>query len=439
MLAQTLAAFAQPQGSVIDQVAAVVGAKVVLKSDIESQYHQYLQQGNYGDSTLRCKILDQLMLNKLLLNQAILDSVEVTEDQVSQKIDQNMNYYIQQIGSVEKLEQYYGKSLPELKEEFTPLVRDQLRIQQMQSKITKNVSASPLDVKLFYESIPKDSLPLVNTELEYAQIVHEIPVSVLQKEEARKQLEELRNRILKGEDFSTLAVLYSQDKESAKQGGELGFVNRGDLVPEFEAVAFRLKNTSQISEIVETKYGYHIIQLIERRGEKINVKHILIKPGSTADDLTDPQLLMDSVATAIREGKLTFSAAAEKFSDDTDSKLNGGIAANPSTGAVRFEADQVDPTILFQLDKLNVGEISNPMLVTTKEGKQAYRILKLHNRTAPHKLNLTEDYQRLQEITLNQKQGKALEDWKNKKKQVTYIRIADEYKNCDVVKYWTVN
>lgn len=439
LIAGTLSAFAQPQGVIIDQVAAVVGAKIVLKSDIESQYQQFIQQGNYGDSTLRCKILDQMMLNKLLLNQALLDSIEVTDDQVSQKIDQNMGYYIQQLGSAEKLEQYYGKSIPELKEEFRPLVRDQLRVQQMQSKVTKNVSSSPLDVKLFYESIPKDSLPLVNTEVEYAQIVREIPTSTEQKAEARKQLEDLRNRILKGEDFSTLAVLYSQDKESAKQGGELGFVNRGDLVPEFEAAAFRLKNAAQLSDIIETKYGFHIIQLIERRGEKINVKHILVKPGSSAADLTAPQLLMDSIATAIRDGKLTFGAAAEKFSDDTDSKLNGGIVANPSTGTVRFEADQVDPTVLFQLDKLSVGEISNPMLITTREGRQAYRILKLNNRTQPHKLNLIDDYQRLQEITLSQKQAKTLEDWKNKKKLVTYIRVADEYKTCEEVKDWIVN
>ena len=432
----SLPTFAQPSGSVIDQVAAVVGGKVVLKSDIESQYHQYITQGNYADSTLKCKILDQLMLNKLLLNQALLDSIVVTDDQVSQKIDQNMGYYIQQIGSAEKLEAYYGNSIPELKEEFRPLVKDQLLTQQMQQKVTKNVAASPYDVKLFYDNIPKDSLPLINIEVEYSQIVRDIPISAVQKADARKQLEDLRNRIVKGEDFSTLALLYSQDKESAKQGGELGFLNRGDLVPEFEAVAFRLKNSSQVSDMVETKFGYHIIQLIERRGEKINVRHILIKPGSTAEDLTAPMQLMDSVAIVIRAGKLTFAVAAEKFSDDSDSKLNGGIVANPSTGAVRFEADQVDPTISFQLDKLNVGEISNPMLITTKEGQQAYRILKLNNRTQPHKLNLTEDYQHLQEITLNEKQGKAVEDWKNKKRLMTYIRVADEYKACDEMKAW---
>lgn len=437
--ALSLTAGAQPQGTMVDQVAAVVGGKIVLRSDIESQYRQYLQQGNYADSSLRCKILDQLMLNKLLLNQSQLDSIEVTDDQVSQKIEQNMSYYIQQIGSAEKLEAYYGKSLPELKEEFRPMVKDQLLIQQMQQKVTKNIAASPLDVKLFYESIPKDSLPLVNTEVEYAQIVLNIPISAEQKSVARNRVEELRSRILKGEDFNALATLYSMDKESAKQGGDLGFMNRGDLVPEFEAVAFRLKNTSQVSEVVETKFGYHVIQLVERRGERINVKHILITPGNDASDLTAPQLLMDSVAKEIQSGKLMFSDAAEKFSDDTDSKLNGGIVANPSTGAVRFETDQVDPTILFQLDKLTVGEISNPMLITTREGKQAYRILKLNNRTQPHKMNLIEDYQRLQEMALNDKQNKVLVEWKDKKRVTTYVRIAEEYQNCEEIKDWVVN
>ena len=430
----------QSYGQTLDQVAAVVGSKIVLKSEIEQQNHQYLmQQGYYGETDIRCKILDQLMLNKLLLNQAILDSIEVTDDQVNQKIDQNLNYFIRQLGSAERLEEYYGKSIPELKEEFKPVVKEQLLAQQMQANVTKNISASPLDVKNFFQNIPPDSLPLINAEVEYAQIIKNIPIGEDKKQDAKSQLENIRQRILKGEDFGTLAFLYSQDKESAKQNGELGFVNRGDLVPEFEAASFRLKNTTDISDIVETKFGYHIIQLIERRGEKINVRHILVKPVNSSDDLVATQQLMDSILTLIKTGDLKFSAAAEKFSDDSDTKLNGGIVANPSTGAIRFETSQVDPSILFQLDKLDVGQVSNPMLITTNEGDQAYRILKLNARSLPHKLNMSDDYQRLQEITLNNKQQKALDNWKNKKKVVTYIRLADEYKNCEELKSWTVN
>ena len=221
---------------------------------------------------MRCKILDQLLLNKLLLNQAKIDSLTVTDDQINQKIENNLSYYIQQLGSVEKLEAFYGKSIPEVKEEFKPLIRDQLLAQQMQGKVTKGIAASPADVKAFFESVPKDSLPLVNAEVEFGQIIHNVAVSEEQKKDAYQKLTDIRNRILKGEEFSTLAILYSADKESAKQGGELGFVNRGDLVPEFAAVAFRLKNKTEISEIVETPFGYHIMQLIERRGEKINVR-----------------------------------------------------------------------------------------------------------------------------------------------------------------------
>ena len=430
---------AQEKLAIIDQVAAVVGSKTVLKSEIDQQNHQFIQQGNYTDSKLPCKILDQLMLNKLLLNQAIIDSIEITDDQVNQKIDQNLSYFIKQLGSPERLEEYYGKSIPELKEEFKPVVKEQLLAQQMQGKVTKNISASPLDVKNFFLSIPSDSLPLINTEVEYSQIVRNITISQEKKKEAKTQLENIRQRIVKGEDFGTLAFLYSQDKESAKQNGELGFVNRGDLVPEFEAVSFRLKNSNDVSEIVETKYGYHIIQLIERRGEKINVRHILIKPANSSSDLISTQELMDSIAVAIRSGSLKFSDAVEKISNDNDTRLNGGIVANPSNGAIRFETSEIDPSILFQLDKLELGEVSNPVLISTAEGSQAYRILKLNARTLPHKLNINNDYQRLQDMTLNSKQSKAMEAWKNKKKAITYIRISEEYMNCDQLKSWSNN
>jgi peptidyl-prolyl cis-trans isomerase SurA len=427
---------AQPSANIIDQVAAVVGSKIVLKSEIEQQYQQYIQQGNYGDPKLKCRILDQLMLTRLLLNQAILDSVEITDDEVNQKIEQNLSYYISQIGSVERLEEFYGKSVPELKEEFRPVVKDQLLAQKMQGTVTKGISASPLDVREYFESINKDSLPLINAEIEYSQILKNVPVTDERKKEAREQLEAIRERILKGEDFGTLAFLYSADKESAKQNGELGFVNRNDLVPEFAAAAFRMKNTSDVSDIIETKFGFHILQLIERRGEKINVRHILIKPSVKPDDVVATQLLMDSVLREIRSGNLKFADAAERFSDDADSKLNSGIVANPSSGAVRFQSNEVEPGILFQLDKLEVGELSNPMLITTAEGGQAYRILKLNARTAPHPLNMTDDYQRLQEITLSNKQVKALNDWKNKKKILTYINISEDYRNCENLNSW---
>jgi peptidyl-prolyl cis-trans isomerase SurA len=430
--------FSQTSGNIVDQIVGVVGNNIVLKSEVESQYAQLIAQGNPDDANLKCRILDQLLLNKLLLHQANIDSLTVDDSQVNQKIESNLSYFIQQIGSVEKLEQYYGKSVAELKEEFKPLIREQLLAQQMQSKVTKGISSSPSDVKTFFNKIPKDSLPYVNAEMEYAQIIHYVPVSEAQKKEAKDKLKSIRDRIVNGEDFSTLAVLYSQDIESAKQGGELGFVNRGDLVPEFSAAAFKLKNNIEISEIIESPFGYHIIQLIERRGEKINVRHILLRAVTQAEDLVSAQLFSDSIANLIRVNKFSFNEAAEKFSDDTETKMSGGNVINPTTGATKFESDQVDPNVLFAIDKMAVGEVSSATLITTRDGKQAYRILKLMSRSEPHQMNLTDDYPKLQELTLNEKQNTALQTWKNKKVATTYVRITEEYQACEPLKDWII-
>jgi peptidyl-prolyl cis-trans isomerase SurA len=431
--------FSQTSGNIVDQIVGVVGNNIVLKSEVESQYEQLIGQGTPDAADLKCRILDQLLLNKLLLHQANIDSLVVEESQVNQKIESNLSYFIQQIGSVEKLEQYYGKSIAEVKEEFKPLIREQLLAQQMQSKVTKGVSSSPADVKTFFNKIPSDSLPYVNAELEYAQIVHYVPVSDAQKREAKDKLKTIRDRIISGEDFSTLAVLYSQDIESAKQGGELGFVNRGDLVPEFSAAAFKLKSNVEISEIIESPFGYHIIQLIERRGEKINVRHILLRAVTQAEDLVSAQSFSDSIAYLIRANSIKFNEAAEKFSDDTETKMSGGNVINPANGSTKFESDQLDPNVLFAIDKMAVGEVSSATLITTRDGKQAYRILKVMSRSEPHQMNLTDDYPKLQELTLSEKQNTTLQTWKNKKVATTYVRIAEEYQTCDTLKDWFIN
>jgi len=424
---------AQP-GTVVESIDAVVGNKIILKSDVEAAYQQFIAQGNYGSSLIRCQVLDQLLLNKLLLHQAAIDSVDVTDAQVQGELDSRMSYYIQQIGSEQKLEEYYNKSIPEIKEEFRPLIKDQLQIRAMQSKIAKNASASPAEVKAFFESIPADSLPYINAELEYAQISKNIPVSETEKDAVKEKLESYRERILKGEDFSTLAILYSQDG-SAKTGGELGFTNRGELVPEFEAAAFKLK-AGEVSEIVETKFGFHIIQMIERRGDQINVRHILIKPQVSEADIRKAGAYMDSIAGLIRSGEITFVEAAQRFSDDADTRYNGGNVLNPQTGNTRFEPDQVDPTIFFILDKLTPGEFSMPAIAQTPEGDNLYRMLLLRSRTSPHKANLTDDYQRLQQTAVMSKQNKIMEDWVQKKKKTTFIKISEDYSNCDNLKYW---
>jgi len=424
---------AQPE-QIIDQVAAVIGNKILLKSEIETQYQQIVEQGNTPGEDLKCRITDQLLINKLLLNQAILDSIEVSEGQVDNELDRRINYMVNQIGSEARLEEYYEKSIIEIRDEFKPLIKEQLLVQTMQHNVTKDITTSPADVRDFFASIPPDSLPFINAEMEYSQIVINVPVSAEEKQNVKDKLEGYRQRVEKGEDFATLAILYSQDG-SSRNGGELGFVNRGDLVPEFESAAFKLRK-GEVSEIVETKFGFHIIQLIERRGEQINVRHILIKPNFGVADINRTFAKADSIYQLIKSDSLKFSDAAQRFSDDNESRYNGGNVVNQKSGTTRFEADEVDPAVFFQLEKMNVGEISAPIQSLSAEGNTAFRILYLKIRSAPHQANLTTDYQRIQQATLTEKENKALNEWVSRKKNITFVQVAEELKTCPNLQYW---
>lgn len=429
--------YAQKSDTVIDQIIGIVGNKIILQSDLEAQYQQYLAQGHYKDESAKCDVLDQLLLTKLLIHYANIDSVTVSDAQVEGEIEKRIAYFTEQFnGSTEKLEEYYQKSIPEIKDEFRPLVKEQLLAQTMQQKIIGKASASPADVKAYFNSIPKDSLPYINSELEYGEIAFKIAVSDEEKNKVKARLEEIRTRLLKGEDFATLAILYSQDAGSAKNGGELGFVPRGQFVPEFEAIAYKLKK-GEISPIIETKFGYHVVQLIDRRGETINVRHILLKPEVSNKDLLATKAKADSIAFDIRSGKMKFEDAAIQFSDADDSKNNGGNVVNPATGNTRFEANQVDAMVFFQLDKLKEGEVSNPALITSREGTQYYKIFLLKKRTQPHVANLTDDYQRIQQAALSHKQAKLMDDWIVRKRKSTYVRIDPEYSHCEEIKKWS--
>lgn len=417
------------QGQVVDEIIAIVGGNVILKSNVESEYIRYLAQGNYHNDEVKCQIFRQLLLNELLLNQAILDSLEIPDSQIESELDRRLRFFINQIGSQEKLEEYYKKSIIEIKDDFKDVIREQLLIQKMQSEITKDIKATPADVKDFFNKTPPDSLPYINEEIEISQIVRIPPVNEQEKSSVKQKLEELRQRVIKGEDFSTLAILYSQDESSARKGGELGFVNRGELVPEFEAAAFSLKNTKEISNIIETKYGFHIIQLVERRGEQINVRHILLKPKILEADLVLARNFLDSISVLIKKDSLSFSEAAQKFSDDIETKNNGGLLINPQTGTTKFEPGQLDPTLFFQIDKLKINQVSAPMLMQTSDGKQAYRLLIVKSRTQPHRANIKEDYQNIQNIVLLYKQNEVLNNWVKKRRKTTFIQINREYLN----------
>jgi len=425
----------QPEKTVVDEIVAVVGQNIVLQSDIEVQYANYISQGAPVNDETKCIILEELLFQTLLLNQAEVDSVDIADSQVEGELERRLRFFIQQIGSEKKLEDYYNKSIEEIKEEFRDLIKDQMMIQQMQAQITSSVKVTPAEVKNYFNSIPTDSLPFINSEVEIAQIVINAPVSPEAREIAREKIMELKERVIKGESFSTMAVLYSEDPGSSKKGGELGYMGRGELVSEFAGVAFKLKGT-KVSEIVETKYGFHIMQLIDRKGEKVNVRHILIKPKTDNTDLLKAKAKLDSIKTLIENDTLSFSEAAVKFSQDEFSKNSNGNIMNPQSGNNSFEMDQLDPSIFFIIDKMKPGDISEPIPYTTMEGKQAYRIIKLKTRTEPHVANLKDDYHRIQSAALTNKQNEAINEWITKKVKNTYIRLNEGYTSCSFTNPW---
>ncbi len=425
---QPLTAFAQ-EGTMIDQVVAVVGKHIILESDLENQYLQERMQGEIQGSkaTNKCRILEDALFQKLLLNQAELDSVEVTEAQIDQEMDSRLRYFIAQIGSQEAFEEYYGKSIPEFKAEFREEVRKILMVGEVMRGLDATIDVTPSEVRAFFKSIPKDSLPLVNSEVTIGQIVKIPPVSLEQKLAVKDKLRDLRNRVLQGENFATLAILYSEDPGSASKGGELGLYGRGELYPEFEAIAFKLE-PGEVSEIVETPAGFHIIQMIERKGEYVNARHILMRAKVAPEDLQVARDLLDSVAILIRAEEITFDEAVLQYSDDPG-KNNGGFLINFNSGTIKFEVNELDPNVSFVVDKLDVGEISNPVPMQTEDGEDAFRLLYLRTRTLPHRANLEEDYNRIQFWAMGDKKSRSYKEWAQKKVKKTYIKIIDKYRN----------
>ena len=427
------------QSQVIDKVVAVVGKNIIMQSDIEEQYMQYRLQGGVkgSASSIRCEILEDLLFRKLMLNQAELDSIEVTDEQVEQEMEYRIRYYVSQIGSQEKLEKYYNKTMKEIRDELRTMIKDQKLIEEVQRNIVSGISATPGDVREFYKSIPKDSIPMVSAQYEIAQLVKKPPITLDEKLAVKDRLYGLRNRILKGERFSTLALLYSEDPGSAKKGGELGFQGRGELVPEFEAAAFALKD-GEISEVIETEYGYHILQLIERRGDYVNVRHILLTVKVSPEALQTAYNELDSIANLIRNDSITFDEAVKKFSDEDD-KVNGGYLVNPNTGSTLFAAEDLDQQVSVVINKLQVGEVSNPVPMKTKNDKDAYRLLIIKKKTTPHKANLKDDYALIQQWTMQKLRQDAINKWIKAKSTKAYVKINDDYCGCDFQFDWKIN
>jgi peptidyl-prolyl cis-trans isomerase SurA len=427
------------QEVVIDRVIAVVGVNPILQSELETQYQQMVTAQEETNENSRCKLLDELLYQKLLLAQAQKDSLDVSESQIEQELDRRMNYYLQQFGSEERFTAFYGKSVDDYKNDLKDNVKNILLSQQMQSKITSDITVTPSEVRTFYNSIPEDSIPFINAEVEVGQIVKKPQVSAQAKKDAKEKIEGIRKKIVKGESsFTAMAALYSEDPGSASKGGVYEGIQRGQFVPEWDAWAFKLK-PNEISDVFETVYGYFIVQLIERRGNEVDARSLLITPKVDIDGMIKAKLSLDTIYSHVSSDSIAFNQAAAKYSDDEESKNNGGVIVNPYNGTTRFQMDelgQMDQTVAFAIDKLKVGEFTKPMPMTGRDGKQAYRVVYLRNRTVPHRANLTDDYQKMQGVALNKKQQEAINNWIKKKSVNTYIHITDDYKNCTFSHKW---
>ena len=421
---------------VIDKIVAKVDNQIILKSEVEISYLQFMRspeaQMMQSPDDVKCRVLESLIINKMLLARAVMDSVTVDKELIYEQLNRRMDYFVQQFGTVAKLESYYSKSIDQLKEELYPQIRDQMVTQKMQDNITAGVVITPNDVKKFYKNLPVDSLPYFSSEVEIGQIVRLPEINPQDKLLFKAQLEDIRRRIISGEDFCRLAKEYSQDPVSAVNCGEIGFFKKGDLVPEYEAAANQLQ-PGQTSGIVESQYGYHIIQLIERRDNTYNTRHILIKPAATSKDLVYPTAFLDSIRTLILQGTLPFAKAAKLYSADKETSFNGGMFASPESGSTRISQEDIQPAVFFVIDTMTVGDISLPTKFVMADGSEAVRILYYKNKIPAHQANLKDDYQKIYAAALEEKRNNAVNQWFDKTKSQVYINIDDEYKQCEIL------
>ena len=417
----------------IDKIIAIIGDEIVLRSEVENQYLQYISQGVTSNEELRCEILEDLMTQKLLIFSCKQDSISVTKEEIEQEVETRVNYYVDQIGSIEKVEQYFEKDIYQIKKVLSELVEDQFLIQRMQSSITKDVKITPFDVNEFYEKMDKSELPLIEDRYKLSQIIVKPKMSEDQINKLTDRLNAFRKRVLNGEDFKVLAALYSDDPGSANNGGEIGFVSRGTFVPEFEKVAFRLKK-GEVSEIVKTNFGYHIIQLIERRGDQVNVRHILLKPKYSSTSLQNVRLRIDSIYNKIKNNEISFSQAIKTYSDD-DTKNNNGLLINPSNGSSTYTIAELGSSIKYLIEGLNEDDFTKPVKVESNEGS-IYRILNVVEKISSHTANLDLDYDFFQTQALNFKKQEKLDEWIEKRIKNTYVELKEIDKNCKSSYKW---
>ncbi len=419
------------QDVVIDKIVAKVDDFIILKSDLEKAYLEYLSRGEFRGTNARCQILENLVVNKMLVAKSLIDSVEVADEEVQAMLGQKIDYLVSQLGTVEELEQYYGKTMEQFEEELFDLEKEKLIIQRMQGEITTGMKVSPAEVKRFYNNIPKDSLPYFSTEVTAAQIVKTPKAGKEQIDKAREKLNDIRARIVAGESFEALARQYSEDPGSGSKGGQLPFFKRGDLAPEFEATAMTMK-PGELSRPVKTDFGLHLIELQERRGNTFRSRHILLIPKPSQKDIQESKDFLDSLRREILRDSISFEDAAKEYSDDQMTSDNGGFFTDQA-GSSRVPIDQLDPTIFFTLDTMQVGNVSKPIEFQQPDGSTSFRLLYYKDKVPPHQANLKQDYQRIARATLESKKAKILNEWFESARGDVYIEIDPEYNSCNLL------
>ena len=424
------------QDNVIDEVVWVVGDEAILKSDVESERLNAQYEGRKFDGDPYCIIPEQLAVQKLFLHQAAIDSIEVSEQEVIGQVERRTNWLIEQVGgSKEKLEEYYNKTSTQIREMLRENIRDGLTVQKMQQHIVGEIKITPAEVRRYFKDLPQDSIPFVPTQVEVQIVTLEPKIPLEEVERVKKTLRDYTDGINSGKmSFATYARFYSEDPGTARRGGELGFMGKGELVPEYANVAFNLQDPNKVSKIVETEFGFHIIQLIEKRGDRINTRHILLKPKVEEKDLEAALVRLDSIADDIRNQKFTFDDAATYISQDKDTKNNHGLMANKNTGTARFEMQdlaQDSQEVAKMVENMNVGEISRAFTMINDKGKEVCAIVKLKSRINGHKATISEDYQRLKAIVMEKRSEDKLEKWIKEKQKHTYVRINEKWQKCD--------
>ena len=422
-----------PTSETLDRIVAWVDDEIILLSDQKSAERQFSYNPQFSaNDKIKCQIFETLVLDKILLAKAKLDSVYVEKNIVEQELDRRLSAILQKFGGDEKtILEAYGKTLTQLKSELRPTLKEQLVIQKMRGKVANDVSITPKEIKQFYKNIPKDSLPNYSTQVEIGHIVRYPKPNAESKKRTKKKLEDIKLRIENGEKFEDLAREFSQDPGSATRGGALGFFKRGELVPEYEAAALTIK-PNELSKVVESQFGFHLIQLIERRGNEFNSRHILLKVEAEFDDLDKEFRFLDSIKTQILNDSLDFSVAANKFNEDPATKPTGGFLTD-TEGNYRIAVEKLDASTYFKVDVMKIGEISKPEVFTDAVGEQAVKILFLKSKTPPHRANLSDDYQLIKSAALNSKKQRIMNEWFNETKKSIYVKIDENYESCKIL------